>query len=152
MKCCVISSKIHKAQGKGKSFNHRKQILEEFIIKLREIRNCYKCLLACPLCTVGQPENNFNNRYLDNKTFTCSCNNCNVEWGLNSCANCKSNYPFISLNAKISEDQIKVGWVDEMFGMDLISSPCSSKGDRMYYRCTNCNYCSYHESINCNTD
>ena len=147
-----ISSKIHKAQGKGKSINHRKQILEEFIIKLREIRNCYKCLLECPFCNVSQPENNFNNRYLDNKTFTCSCNNCNVEWGLNSCANCKSNYPFISLNAKISEDQIKVGWVDEMFGMDLISSPCSSKGDRMYYRCTNCNYCSYHESINCNTD
>ena len=75
-----------------------------------------------------------------------------MEWGLNSCANCKLNYPFISLNAKISEDQIKAGWVDEMFGMDLISSPCSSKGDRMYYRCTNCNYCSYHESINCNTD
>ena len=147
-----LSSEIHKAQGKGKFFNHRKQILEECKIKLEEIRNCYKCLLACPLCNVRQPENNFNNRYLDNKTFTCSCKNCNVEWGLNSCSNCKSNYPFISLNATISEDQIKVGWVDKIFGMDLIASPCGSKGERMYYRCTNCNYCSVHESINCNTD
>ena len=144
-----ISSEIHKAQGKGKSFTHRKQILEEFKIKLEEIRNCYKCLLACPLCNVSQLENNFNNRYLDNKTFTCSCKNCKVEWGLNSCANCKSNFPFISLNAKISEDQLKVGWVDNMFGMDLIASPCGSKGERMYYRCTNCNYCSFHENLNC---
>ena len=144
-----ISSEIHKAQGKGKSFNHRKQILEEVIIKLREIKNCYKCLLVCPLCNISQPENNFNNRYLDNKTFTCSCNNCNVEWGLNSCANCKRNYPFINLNAKISENQIKVGWVDNMFGMDLIASPCGRKGERMYYRCSNCNYCSVHENSSC---
>jgi len=147
-----INSEIHKAQGKGKSYNYRKHILEDFNVKLREIKNCYIHLLICPTCNVSQPKNNFNNRYLNNKTFTCSCNNCNVVWGLNSCANCMSNYPFISLNAKITKDQINVGWVDEMFGMDLISSPCSCKGERMYYRCTNCNYCSYHESINCNTD
>ena len=144
-----LSSEIHKAQGKGKFFIHRKQILEEFKIKLDEIRNCYKCLLACPLCNVNQPENNFINRYLDNKTFICSCKNCNVEWGLNSCANCKGNYPFINLNAKISENQIKVGWVDNMFGMDLIASPCGRKGERMYYRCSNCNYCSVHENSSC---
>jgi len=144
-----ISREIHTAQGKGESFKHRKQVLEKLNIKLDEIRNCVKCFLECPLCNVSQPENNFNNRYLDNKTYTCSCKNCNVEWGLNSCANCKENYPFISLNAKILENQTKAGWVDNIFGMDLIASPCGSKGERMYYRCTNCNYCSFHEDINC---
>jgi len=130
-----LNSEIHKAQGKGKAFSHRKQILENFKIKLEEIRKCYKSLLICPLCGTPQPENNFNNRYSDNETFTCNCKNCNVEWGLNSCGNCKSNYPLINLNAKISKNQIKVGWVDNMFGMDLIASPCGSAGVRMYYRC-----------------
>ena len=144
-----INGEIHKAQGKGKSFVHRKQILEKFRLRLEEIKNSYKPLLTCPLCNINQQENNFKSRYLGNKTFTCHCKNCNVEWGLNRCARCKSNFPFIQLNAKINNDQTTVGWVDKMFGMDLIASPCGSKGERMYYRCTKCKYCSFHENLTC---
>lgn len=59
-----INGEIHKAQGKGKSFVHRKQILEKFRLRLEEIKNSYKPLLTCPLCNINQQENNFKSRYL----------------------------------------------------------------------------------------
>ena len=144
-----LESEIHRAEERGNEFIHRRGIIENFVSIIGEVKNCFSDLLACPLCGVKQSINDFNSRYSENKTFTCNCGNCKAEWGLNSCANCKKLYPYIGLNAKINRNQSDPGWVDKMFGMDLIASPCGRNGQRLFYRCTNCNYCSVHENVSC---
>jgi len=144
-----ISSEIKKVKVMGKVFQYKVHVFNHFLGQIDTISQCYSEILTCPICHKQQPPESFTKRYMDNHTFTCRCTECNIEWGLNSCANCGDNFPFINLNTIFNHDQHEIGWVDKIFGLDLVASPCSSKGEKMHFRCTKCNYCSIHNSTRC---
>jgi hypothetical protein len=144
-----LEDEIIKAKGKGKSFKDRRIILEDVLKIVPSISKSFDQLLSCPICQQQQQSTDFQDRYHENKTYSCSCNSCTVEWGLYSCSNCKQNFPYINVNANMKTEQQEAGWIDKMFGLDLIASPCGSPGEKLVFRCTNCNYCSHHENTSC---
>ncbi len=100
-------------------------------------------LLRCPVCRKEAPAHR---DFLGNDDgyFECNCEGCGASWGTRKCGNCKNYYPIIIPN-NIPElsSTASVGWLDRVFGRDVLSAPCQSSADSVLsFMCPVCHKCS----------
>ena len=101
-------------------------------------------LLTCPLC--HQPANPDDFMLRENESFICICRDrdCRAaQWGLRICGVCGSKYPFLiqSGDGLSLPEHTHAGWLDDIFGMDVLSAPCPTTSNKWEFRCPHCGSC-----------
>ncbi|MFC1996653.1 hypothetical protein ACFLXI_03470 [Chloroflexota bacterium] len=99
-------------------------------------------LRICPLCNQEVREENF---YIStDDAFSCRCVNssCQISWGIHICGQCNRRYPFFAYsNPEVVENAEDTEWVDQIYGMDILATPCPIEDGGQKFICPNCGRC-----------
>jgi len=97
---------------------------------------------TCPVCGKETRSENFHPGENDN--FVCSCgeHDCEAIWGTRQCGNCGKSYPFLSVKNNSNNDgDLITDWVDRIYGMDILATPCPSESNSNAFICPFCGDC-----------
>lgn len=103
-----------------------------------------EALYVCPFCHQKIRFDDFSAR--EENSFSCTCRNrdCReAQWGLRICGNCRKKYPYLIQNGEglhIPEKTV-AGWLDDIFGMDILAEPCPKNPTNWDFHCPHCGYC-----------
>lgn len=114
----------------------------EQLVQLQRVftaaRQFFTRLLRCPLCSA--PAGEF--KLLDDGCYRIRCPGCETHWGLKPCSRCKTRIPFlVASGGKLEAVQRRPGWLDRVFGRDVLASPCWREGAREHHICPSCRAC-----------
>ena len=108
-----------------------------------------KGLRVCPLCGNKTRIENF---YIsEGDVFTCACPDraCQLSWGIRICGNCQQRYPYMAYdNPSSPANHQEADWIDQIYGMDILAIPCSTKEGSQTFICPNCGYCPNRSKTN----
>lgn len=97
---------------------------------------------TCPVCGVETRLENFHPG--EDHNFTCSCaeRDCGAIWGIRQCGHCGKFYPFLGIVNNMKQDgDLNADWVDQVFGMDILATPCPSDSNSNAFICPFCGDC-----------
>jgi len=101
-------------------------------------------LLTCPLCGTHADPSQVGR---DADVFVITCRSCEGRWGHERCGGCRSRIPIIEPEREIrSPDVVGPGWVERIYGQDVLSSPCWARTVAGRYVCPECRSCSVTET------
>jgi len=120
---------ITSSQSKWIRQDHQQTIDQEF-----------SHLLTCPICQQKSFLDSF--KSIGNNCFQIECRECETSWGLKRCGKCEKNYPYIK--PKFDSSKLiaqEFGWVDSVFGRDILAVPCPHDNQLQTYICPSCGVC-----------
>jgi len=132
-----LSKLINQAKVRGSNDNGDLLELQKLNNFSAQIEGRFKLLLACPICH----ERSDRFEPLDSQCFRCWCNDCETKWGTRICGSCGGRYPYTQLPDSESYNIFHhqpVGWVDRIFGRDILAIPCYSNGNTGNFICPDC--------------
>jgi len=126
-------------QGPGRFAPPPREALAELQEALTAGVRLFEQLRHCPVC--GASSGTFER--LGNTSYRIQCPGCDTRWGLKPCGNCQKRMPFLSVSAGQQPDTFRQlpGWVDRVFGRDVLASPCWRERAREHHICPSCRTC-----------
>ena len=145
----IFKDYLHQKVGELQSGGLKKHKLDLHYISqseasLEQAIEGFAALYTCPICQQPARAEDFIPRGQGN--FICHCRNSdcrNTEWGLRRCGACGENYPYLIQEGKglILPKNLHPGWLDDIFGMDVLSAPCFLNPLKWEFRCPHCGAC-----------
>jgi hypothetical protein len=125
-------------QGPGRFGPPPKEVLAKLQENLEVSTRFFAQLLRCPVCTA--PSGTF--EPLGNTCYRIQCGGCSTRWGLKPCGSCGKRIPFLVVPAEQPDSLNHLpGWVDRLFGRDVLASPCWRENAKEHHICPNCRTC-----------
>jgi len=134
-------------QEKSKGLSSKGEIAKLIELKslAETIEQDFSHLLACPICQIIS---SLHFRSIGNDCFQTECQECEISWGLKKCGKCEKNYPYIK--PKFDSSKLiaqEIGWVDSVFGRDILAVPCSQDKQLQSYICPSCGVCGNSQKV-----
>ena len=114
--------------------------VDEFSKALKAAIELVKSLLSCPTCgSIADPRRDFIGG--NGHRFSCVCPGCSTKWGTEACPSCKAWIPtLMPAMTSWSVHEFAVGWLDRIFGADVLAVPVKEANDALVFVCPSCGH------------
>ena len=136
----ALRAKLGPLRSIGKKVQQKIDWLTKFKTELDASYTCFEGILQCPVCWKHNDPSAL--RANLGGHFVCKCGQCHSLWGTRACGKCGSRYPFISPSgAWVCSGTPEAGWVDTVYGLDILAVPCWAANCADTYICPDCGAC-----------
>lgn len=137
--------RIHKTRSaletKGKRHQDELEHWLELDRRIKAAAGHLAVFLACPVCREEAPDDAGLVRQGE-RGFKVTCWNCSTVWGTQTCAACRGDYAVLLPGGWRPSPEAKTpGWLDRVFGKDILASPCWAENAGKAFICSNCGHC-----------
>lgn len=136
----ALRAKLGRLRVIGKKMQPQIDWLTSFKAELDASYVRFDAFLQCPVClTLNGPAALHDSR---GEHFVCECDECHSMWGTRACGECGARYPFVTPSGTWDySGAFEAGWVDAVYGLDVLAVPCWIPGCGNMYICPHCGVC-----------